>query len=440
MSKKGAVTAKILIVDDEEPIRMAFFSILDGENYLVHEAVDGLDAIKKCQETKYDVIFLDIKMPRKSGIEVLEELREITPESSIIMLSGHGTIDIAVECAKKGAFDFITKPADYQRIIISIRNAIAQSALVTETKTLKRQVNTSRNKNFQDIIGHSAGIRRVKNNIDHAAAIDAASVLVLGDNGSGKELVARWVHEKSERAGRPFVAVNCAAIPTDLIESILFGHKKGAFTGAVVDQVGKFEEADGGTIFLDEIGDMSLDAQSKILRVLQERLITRLGEQKDIKINVRVIAATNKNLQEAITRRNFREDLYHRLAVAVIRVPALNDRRDDIPILANYYMSALSEDYGKTQKEFTPEALDMLSQMNWTGNIRQLRNAIERLIIFCPNENKINVDDIKEHVYVAEEQNLSPFAQYCAEFDTLSDFLRFAEREYLNFRMPVNQK
>lgn len=428
--KKGNI-AKILIVDDEEAIRRTFHSIFELEPYDVHEAADGVEAIEKCKKNRYDVIFLDIKMPRKDGMETLDELRDITPQSSIIMISGHATIDTAMECTRRGAFDFIMKPADYNRILLAMRNALNQAALVTQTETLKRKIATT-NK-VQEIIGQSDGIRRVKQNIDLAAQTDKARVLILGPNGSGKELVARWIHEKSERAGKPFVEVNCAAIPKDLIESELFGHMKGAFTGAVVDKAGMFEVATGGTIFLDEIGDMSFDLQAKILRALQEDKIRRIGGKQDISVDVRVIAATNKDLLEEIDNKNFREDLYHRLAVVVINVPPLNERRDDVSILCRHYMSKLSDEYGKTPKEFTDEAMKMLVGMNWSGNIRQLRNVVERLIILCPNISRIEKEQIVEHVLPTNSRS-HILRDVFNKFDRKEDLLNYVAQEYETYK------
>ncbi|MBN8702530.1 MAG: sigma-54-dependent Fis family transcriptional regulator [Bacteroidetes bacterium] len=370
-------SAKILLIDDEKSIRKTLRDILEFENYKIDEAVDGIEGIEKASKEKYDVILCDIKMPKMDGIEVLTKLQDITPESSIIMISGHGTIETAVEAVKKGAYDFISKPPDLNRLLVTLRNALDKSTLVKETKTLKKKIAKT-----IDIVGESKGITQIKEMIDRVAPTDAR-VLVTGSNGSGKELVARWIHEKSNRCNGPLIEVNCAAIPGELIESELFGHEKGAFTSAVAQRKGKFELAEAGTLFLDEIGDMSLSAQAKVLRALQENKITRVGGDKEIKVNVRIVAATNKDLTKEIEKGNFREDLYHRLSVIVIHVPSLNDRRDDIPLLIEHFNNQICSDYGIPTKSFTKEAIKELQKINWTGNIRELRNVTERLIILC---------------------------------------------------------
>lgn len=369
--------SKILIIDDEKSIRNTLRDILEYEKFTVDEAADGSEGLTKAQKEKYDVVLCDIKMPKMDGIEVLEKLMQAGIDSPVVMISGHGTIETAVEAVKRGAFDFIAKPLDLNRLLVTIRNAMDKSSLVTETKVLKKKVTKT-----VDMIGESKAITEIKDMIERVATTDAR-VLVTGANGSGKELVARWIHEKSNRAAAPLIEVNCAAIPSDLIESELFGHEKGAFTSAVAQRKGKFEQAEGGTIFLDEIGDMSLSAQAKVLRALQENKITRVGGDKDIKVNVRVVAATNKDLQKEIANGNFREDLYHRLSVILIHVPSLNDRKEDIPLLADHFMKLLCEEHGMPPKTLTKEAVKELQKLNWTGNIREFRNVIERLIILC---------------------------------------------------------
>lgn len=366
---------KILIIDDERPIRSTLRDILEYEKFEVDEAVDGIEGIEKFKKGNYDLIFCDIKMPKMDGIEVLTKIQEINAEIPVIMISGHGNIETAVEAIKKGAYDFISKPPDLNRLLITVRNALDKSSLISETKVLKKKISKG-----YDIIGESKAIQEIKEMIARVAPTDAR-VLITGENGTGKELVARQLHEQSNRNKAPLIEVNCAAIPSELIESELFGHEKGAFTSAVAQRKGKFELAEGGTLFLDEIGDMSLSAQAKVLRALQENKITRVGGDKEIKVNVRVIAATNKNLKEEITKGNFREDLYHRLSVILIHVPSLNERKEDIPLLAEHFLKIICEDYGIAKKSITKEALKELQNINWTGNIRELRNVIERLII-----------------------------------------------------------
>jgi two-component system nitrogen regulation response regulator NtrX len=367
--------AKILIIDDEKPIRKALREILEYENHKVEEAEDGADGISKIEKGTYDLILCDVKMPKKDGIEVVEKLQSLQLETPIVLISGHGTIETAVEAVKKGAFDFIAKPLDLNRLLVTVRNALDKSTLVIETKVLKKKLSKN-----TEMIGDSEAIQKIKNMIDRVAPTEAR-VLITGENGTGKELVARSIHEKSNRAIAPLIEVNCAAIPSELIESELFGHEKGAFTSAVAQRKGKFEQAENGTIFLDEIGDMSLSAQAKVLRALQENKITRVGGEKELKVNVRVIAATNKNLQKEIEEGRFREDLYHRLSVILIHVPTLNNRKEDIPLLANYFITQLSNDQGLLEKPISKEALKELQKINWTGNIREFRNVIERLLI-----------------------------------------------------------
>lgn len=367
--------SNILIIDDEKAIRKTLGEILSYEGYKIEEAMDGEEGLKKFKEKPFDVVLCDIKMPKIDGIEFLEKAREINTDVPIIMISGHGNIETAVEAVKKGAFDYISKPPDLNRLLITIRNAMDKTSLVTETKVLKRKVSK-----VQEIIGDAAPIQRIKDTIEKVAPTEAR-VLITGENGVGKELVARWLHEKSNRASGPLVEVNCAAIPGELIESELFGHEKGSFTSAIKQRIGKFEQAQGGTLFLDEIGDMSLSAQAKVLRALQEAKITRVGGDKEISVDVRVIAATNKDLLKEVEEKNFRLDLYHRLSVILIHVPSLNERRDDIPLLTDKFLEDICADYGIAKKAIDKEALDELKNYNWSGNIRELRNVVERLVI-----------------------------------------------------------
>lgn len=369
--------AKLLIIDDEKSIRKTLREILEYEKYQVDEASDGVEGIAMIQKEKYDIVLCDIKMPKMDGIEVLDKVMQLSSDTPVVMISGHGNIETAVEAVKKGAFDFIAKPLDLNRLLVTIRNAMDKSTLVTETKVLKKKVS----KTF-DMVGESKAIQQIQEMIERVAPTDAR-VLVTGGNGSGKELVARWLHEKSNRANAPLIEVNCAAIPSELIESELFGHEKGAFTSAINQRKGKFEQAEGGTLFMDEIGDMSLSAQAKVLRALQENKITRVGGEKEIKVNVRVIAATNKDLQKEIAAGNFREDLYHRLSVILIHVPSLNERKEDIPMLAEHFLKMICEDHGMPNKSFSKDAIKELQKINWTGNIREFRNVVERLIILC---------------------------------------------------------
>lgn len=380
----------ILIIDDEKAIRNVLKEILGNEGFSVEEATDGEEGWKKFNSGNYDVVLCDIKMPKLDGIEFLQKVIESQSETPVIMISGHGNIETAVDAVKKGAFDYISKPPDLNRLLITIRNALDKTTLVKETKVLKRKVSR-----VQEIIGASEGILKVKDTIEKVAPTDAR-VLVTGENGSGKELVARWLHEKSNRAGAPIVEVNCAAIPGELIESELFGHEKGSFTSAIKQRIGKFEQAHGGTLFLDEIGDMSLSAQAKVLRALQEGKITRVGGDKEISVDVRVIAATNKDLLEEVNAKNFRLDLYHRLGVILIHVPSLNQRREDIPLLVEKFLSDIAEEYGQAVKSIEKKALEALQQHNWTGNIRELRNVVERLVILSGKE--IGLGDVEAYV------------------------------------------
>ena len=380
--------AKILIIDDEKSIRISLKEILSFEQHEVDLAENGKMGLEMQKSNNYDVIFLDIKMPQMDGMEVLEKIIQENPEQPVVMISGHGTIDTAVEAIKKGAFDFIQKPLDLNRIMITIKNALDKSSLVQETQTLKKKVSQK-----YQMIGNSPAINKVKDMISKVASTDAR-ILITGENGTGKEVVARWIFEQSKRSGEAFVEVNCAAIPSELIESELFGHEKGAFTSAIKQKKGKFEQANKGTIFLDEIGDMSLAAQAKVLRALQENKISRVGSDADINIDVRVIAATNKNLKEEIEKKTFREDLYHRLSVIIINVPPLNERLEDIPLLANHFIELACNEQKIPQKAITNEAIDELKKINWTGNIREFRNVIERLVIL--GENEISVSNIKD--------------------------------------------
>jgi two-component system, NtrC family, nitrogen regulation response regulator NtrX len=386
--------SKVLIIDDEAGIRSSLKEILEYEKCKVDVAENGKDGVEKALEGGYDLIFCDIKMPGMDGIEVLERLTMRGVTSSVVMISGHGTVETAVEALKKGAYDFIQKPLDLNRILVTLRNATDQVALVKETKTLKRKIQKQLT---SEIVGESTAIAEIKTMIDTVAPTEAR-VLITGGNGSGKELVARQLHEKSNRAEGPFIEINCAAIPSELIESELFGHEKGAFTSAIKQRAGKFELADGGTLFMDEIGDMSLSAQAKVLRALQENKISRVGGDKDFSVNVRVVAATNKDLKKEIKEGNFREDLFHRLNVIPIHVPSLKDRLSDIPVLASHFIQLICGEYGVPEKEITPDALKELQKGEWTGNIRELRNVIERLIILCPD--KIEAAHVKKYAVI----------------------------------------
>jgi DNA-binding NtrC family response regulator len=381
--------SKILIIEDEASIRRVLTKIIQEENknYQVEEAEDGLVGIDMIEKTDYDLVLCDIKMPKMDGVEVLERTQKFNSEIPFIMISGHGDLETAVQTMRLGAFDYISKPPDLNRLLNAVRNALDKKQLVVENKRLKNKVD----KNYE-MIGDSEAIFNIKNIIDKVALTDAR-VLITGGNGTGKELVAHWIHEKSNRSSKPMIEVNCAAIPSELIESELFGHVKGSFTGANKDRAGKFEAANGGTIFLDEVGDMSLSAQAKVLRALQENKISRVGSDRDIKIDVRVIAATNKDLKNEIANGRFREDLYHRLAVILIPVPSLNERKEDIPLLIHYFAEKISKEHGSPLKKFSPEAISLLQEYEWTGNIRELRNVVERLIILGNQE--ISKEDVK---------------------------------------------
>lgn len=380
----------ILVIDDEKAIRKALNEILTFEGFKVDEAADGAEGVKKIEENTYDCIICDIKMPKVDGIEVLQKAQELKPDVPFIVISGHGNIETAVDAVKKGAYDYISKPPDLNRLLITIRNAMDKKSLVAETKQLRKRVSKA-----NDMIGESEAMQKIRETIEKVAPTDAR-VLITGENGVGKELVARRIHELSNRSGAPLIEVNCAAIPSELIESELFGHEKGSFTSAIKQRIGKFEQASGGTLFMDEIGDMSLDAQAKVLRALQEGKITRVGGEKEIKVDVRVIAATNKNLMEEVEAKKFRLDLYHRLGVILIHVPSLNERQDDIPLLIDHFLKEISEEYKQPVKEIDKDAVKALQEYNWTGNIRELRNVVERLIIL--SDKKIVKKDIENYI------------------------------------------
>ena len=417
--------ATILIADDEKSIRKTLREILEYENYKVDEAEDGQKAYDMLKEGGYDVALCDIKMPKMDGMEVLDRVKKEGVETEIIMISGHGTLETAVDAVKKGAYDFIAKPPDLNRLLITVRNALDKTNLVVETKVLKRKVSKTR-----EIVGESPGISKIKETIDRVAPTDAR-VLVTGDNGTGKELVARWIHEKSNRANSPLIEVNCAAIPSELIESELFGHEKGAFTSAIKQKLGKFELANNGTLFLDEIGDMSLSAQAKVLRALQENRITRVGGDKDIIVDVRVVAATNKDLTKEIEAGRFRMDLYHRLSVIIVHVPTLNEREDDIPLLADKFVREICEDYGIPKKAITPKALEELKATRWPGNIRELRNVMERLVIL--SEQKITEDEVK--LFVTNTQAKETPTDLFDQYDKFQDFKEHIERLFIHHKL-----
>jgi two-component system, NtrC family, nitrogen regulation response regulator NtrX len=382
--------ANILIIDDERAIRKTLGEILGFEGYKIEEAQDGEEGLEKFQKGNFDVVLCDIKMPKLDGMEFLQKAVEINPDVPVIMISGHGNVEVAVEAVKKGAYDMIVKPPDLNRLLITLRNAMDKNNMASEVKTLKRKVTR-----VQDMIGDSEGMQRIKATIEKVAPTEAR-VLVTGENGVGKEMVARWLHEKSARATGSLVEVNCAAIPSELIESELFGHEKGSFTSAIKQRIGKFELANGGTLFLDEIGDMSLSAQAKVLRALQEGKITRVGGDKEISVDVRVVAATNKDLLKEVEEKNFRLDLYHRLGVILIHVPSLNNRREDIPALVDRFLQDIAKDYGQAKKGIDKDAIELLKKHNWTGNIRELRNVVERLIILSGKN--IGAEDVKNYV------------------------------------------
>lgn len=421
--------AKILVIDDEPSIRTVLRDILEMENYKVEEAKDGIDALSKIKKHKFDAAICDIKMPKMDGLELLERINILSPDTPVIMISGHGNIATAVEAVKKGAFDYIAKPPDLNRLLITIRNALDKSSLVQETKVLKKKIKKGSG-GVQTIIGESEGIGKIKATIDRVAPTDAR-VLVTGPNGTGKELVARWIHEKSERSQNQIVEVNCAAIPAELIESELFGHEKGSFTSAHKQRIGKFEQAHGGTLFLDEIGDMSLSAQAKVLRALQEGRITRVGGDKDISVDVRVVAATNKDLRKEIENKRFREDLYHRLAVIIIQVPSLNDRKADIPLLVDHFIESVCNEYGRPKKVVEDKAIKLLQEVDWTGNIRELRNVIERLIIL--SEQKITYEDVESFVLPTMKRHNQLQALF-ERFDSAEAVTDYVNKEYTKYK------
>lgn len=422
------MAATILIIDDEKSIRKTLREILEYESYKVQEAADGVEGLNMMKDNAYDVVLLDIKMPKMDGMEVLEKIQQNYTDTPVIMVSGHGTLETAVEAVKKGAFDFVAKPMDLNRLLITVRNALERASLVTETKVLKRKVTKTR-----DILGNSPAVKKIIQKIEKVAPTEAR-VLITGENGTGKELVARWIHEKSNRHEAPLVEVNCAAIPSELIESELFGHEKGAFTSAIKQRIGKFEQANGGTLFLDEIGDMSLSAQAKVLRALQEGKITRVGGDKEITVDVRVIAATNKDLLREIDKNNFRMDLYHRLSVILIHVPTLNERRDDIPVLAEQFVQEICEDNGIPRKVITPKGMMELQNINWTGNIRELHNVLERLIIL--SDNKITENEVL--TYGVANPTRDPFESVFNKYDKFQDFKDYMEKQFIEYKLRIN--
>lgn len=388
--------ANILLIDDEKSIRKTLTEILSYEGYKVEEVADGQEGFNLFKSKEFDAVLCDIKMPKMDGLEFLEKAKEINPDIPIIMVSGHGNIDTAVDAVKKGAFDYISKPPDLNRLLITLRNAMDKTSLVTEAKSLRRKVYKT-----QEMIGESAPIVKIKETIEKVAPTDAR-VLITGENGVGKELVARWIHERSSRAASAMVEVNCAAIPGELIESELFGHEKGSFTSAIKQRIGKFEQANGGTLFLDEIGDMSLNAQAKVLRALQEGKITRVGGDKEISVDVRVVAATNKDLLKEVEEKNFRLDLYHRLSVIIIHIPSLNERKEDIPLLVDKFLEEVCTEYGIAKKSIDKHAMELLREKNWTGNIRELRNVVERLVILSGKS--IGAEEVEDYVIPTREK------------------------------------
>ena len=433
--------AKLLIIDDERAIRSTLREILEYESYDVDDIDNGIDGLELIKKNNYDLVLCDIKMNKMDGMEVLENAQIIKPDLPFIMISGHGTVETAIEASKKGAFDFVSKPPDLNRLLITVRNALDRGNLVTETKVLKRRVSKTRH-----ILGASESISKIKETIDRVAPTEAR-VLITGANGSGKELVARWIHEKSNRADAPLIEVNCAAIPSELIESELFGHEKGSFTSAVKQRIGKFELANGGTLFLDEIGDMSLSAQAKVLRALQEHKITRVGGEKELDVNVRVLAATNKDLLKEIEDGNFRMDLYHRLNVINIHVPHLTERTDDIPVIAQQFLEEICGDYGMPIKKISDSAMEALKALPWTGNVRELHNMIERLIILSDKsitENDViafanptggtNIGVGNSNVTAAQTGSAIPYDK----FSNFQDYKDFAEKEFIKFKLEKN--
>lgn len=426
--------AKILIIDDERAIRSTLREILEYEDFVVEDVDNGVEGLEMIQKNDYDLVLCDIKMNRMDGMEVLTEGLALKPDLPFIMISGHGTVETAVEASKKGAFDFISKPPDLNRLLITVRNALDRGSLVTEAKVLKRKVSKVR-----EILGESQAIQKIKETIERVAPTDAR-VLVTGANGSGKELVARWLHEKSHRANGPLIEVNCAAIPSELIESELFGHEKGSFTSAIKQRIGKFESANGGTLFLDEIGDMSASTQAKVLRALQENKITRVGGEKEIDVNVRVVAATNKDLLKEIDTGNFRMDLYHRISVILIHVPPLTERKEDIGLLARNFLEEICSDYGIPVKRISEPAIEVMKTLPWTGNIRELRNMVERLIIL--SDKVITDTDVKSFANpsstaIPGASNAAPQTNY-DKFANFQEYKDFAECEYIKFKLEKN--
>ena len=419
--------AKILIVDDDRSIRRTLKDILEFEKYDVEEAEDGLTCLVKVKQDKFDVIIMDIKMPKMDGMDAIDRLQDLYPDIPVIMISGHGDIDTAVEAVKKGAFDFLSKPPDLNRLLITVRNALDKSTLIVQKKTLQKRVKKS---NVTQIVGSSPEINMIKESIAKVAPTDAR-VLVQGPNGTGKELVARWLHEKSGRNSGPMIEVNCAAIPSELIESELFGHEKGSFTSAHKQRIGKFELAHKGTLFLDEVGDMSLSAQAKVLRVLQESRIMRVGGEKQISVDVRIVAATNKDLRKEIAKGNFREDLFHRLAVIIMHVPSLNDRRSDIPDLVEHFNDQICKEYGVPAKEIEPKAIKELQSINWTGNIRELRNVVERLIIL--SKDKVTKKDVVDYA-VSVSNRRDNLQDLFDRFSSFAEMRNYLEKEFEKYK------
>jgi DNA-binding NtrC family response regulator len=422
--------AKILIIDDDVAIRRTLTDIFEYENYKVDTAADGLEGMAKMKSNHYDLVFCDIKMPKMDGMEVLEQIQKIKPDLPIIMISGHGTMETAVDAVKKGAFDFIAKPPNLNRLLITVRNALDKSNLITEAKALKRRVNR-----IKEIVGISPAIIKIKETIDRVAPTEAR-ILITGENGTGKELVARWLHEKSRRQDGPFIEVNCAAIPSELIESELFGHEKGSFTSAHKQRIGKFEQANGGTLFLDEIGDMSLSAQAKVLRALQENKITRVGGDKDISVDVRILSATNKNLIKATEDGQFRLDLYHRLNVIQIHVPELYKRNEDIPLLVEQFLTDTCNEYNMKVKTIGKDAMRELQQMTWSGNVRELRNVIERLVILSDAE--ITLQDVQTYVMPSGKAPTNGNVNIYDQFSTLQEFKDHTEKLFIEQKLQKN--
>ncbi len=420
--------AKILIIDDEEVIRSTLQEILEYEDYTTELAADGKEGLSMLLNNSYDVVICDIKMPKMNGLEVLAQTAEQKPDTPIIMISGHGDVETAVEATKKGAYDFLEKPPDLNRLLLTVRNAIEKKDLVVETKKLKRKITKVR-----PIIGKSAVMEKVQETINRVAPTDAR-VLITGSNGTGKELVARWIHEKSSRASGPIIEVNCAAIPSELIESELFGHEKGSFTGAYKQRIGKFEQANGGTLFLDEIGDMSLSAQAKVLRALQENRVSRIGSDKQINVDVRIIAATNKDLLLEIEQGRFREDLYHRLSVILVHVPPLRDRRDDIPLIADSFLKEIASEYGMNDLQITKDAMEELQKLDWTGNVRELRNVVERLAIM--SNGKISSVDVQD--YAIPRRRKAQHSSIYDDYDKFQAFKDHVEKQFILRKLEGN--